>query len=182
MCRYDISREAVTIAKVKLATKDYVDLLVADAENIPFKDNSFDVVFSADVVEHLCIPSKGIKEIVRIGRDKIVIATPNKLCPIDMSKVAQILTHHNPPPIEKYLTRFQLRKMLQNAGLNPEDVQIFESSFFPLGWLLVHVKLQMSLKLFKIMLIIEDFLERTPLRYIAGVIVALGRKKDNKVI
>lgn len=72
--------------------------------------------------------------------------------------------------------------MLQNAGLNPEDVQIFESSFFPLGWLLVHVKLQMSLKLFKIMLIIEDFLERTPLRYIAGVIVALGRKKDNKVI
>jgi len=177
----DISMKAVRDAKELLKGQSCVDFVVADAENLPFKDSSFDFVFSTDVVEHLHDPSKGVKEMVRVSRDKIVIATPNKLCPIDMSRVARVLTHHHPPSIERYLTKFQLNEMLQCAGLRRENILIRESSFFPLGWLLVHVKLKIPNKIFRMLLLAEDILEKTPLRHIAGVIIACCQKSQNLV-
>jgi ubiquinone/menaquinone biosynthesis C-methylase UbiE len=173
----DVSKDRIILAKHNLRKHNlFVELVVADIENSPFKSSSFDIVFSADVVEHVPNPFKGINEMVRISKDKIIIATPNKLCPIDMSKIAQIFSSHVPPPIENYLTKFQLKRMLIDAGIKPSNIIIKETSFIPFGWLFVHVKISMSIKLLRLFLTIEKFLEKTPIKNIAGVLVAHAKK------
>ncbi|MCK5218653.1 class I SAM-dependent methyltransferase [bacterium] len=43
-------------------------LIVADLQNLPFKDKSFDYVICRHVVEHLDDPEKGIKELTRVAK------------------------------------------------------------------------------------------------------------------
>jgi 2-polyprenyl-3-methyl-5-hydroxy-6-metoxy-1,4-benzoquinol methylase len=55
-----------------------VGLIVADAENLPFKENVFDRILLSEVIEHLPHPSSVIWEIKRILKGKAVITTPNR--------------------------------------------------------------------------------------------------------
>lgn len=57
----DISETALEIAKSKNLNVRY-----ADAENLPFKDSSFDVVIVREVLSHLLDPEKALKEIRRV--------------------------------------------------------------------------------------------------------------------
>ncbi len=54
---------------------------VADASTLPFEDNAFDVVYSADVFEHIDLATKqaAVKEIYRVLKPggRVVIKTPN---------------------------------------------------------------------------------------------------------
>lgn len=60
----DISMPAVQMAK-KIDIYN-LDFAVADLEKMPFADNSIDVVFVFDVIEHLSDPNKGFSEVARI--------------------------------------------------------------------------------------------------------------------
>ncbi|MBX9765501.1 class I SAM-dependent methyltransferase [Patescibacteria group bacterium] len=53
-----------------------VTFLVADSEHLPFANDSFDVVVSSHVLEHLPDFDKGLRELVRIGKDRVVFAVP----------------------------------------------------------------------------------------------------------
>jgi len=174
----DMSRQSIHLANERLRKRGFhVGLLVGDCENMPFRTGAFDVVFSTDVIEHLPHPSKGTQEIVRVSEDKVIICTPNKLCPLDMSRFAQIFGSHIPPPIERYVTRFQLTKMLQNSGIKQGNIIMLETSFLPLGWILVNRKLSVPMKLVKFLLFVENFLEKVPLlNRTAGVLVACCKK------
>jgi ubiquinone/menaquinone biosynthesis C-methylase UbiE len=72
------------------------NFIVADAHNLPFKNSCFELVFSTDVLEHLSKPLRALKEIYRVSQKKIYLCTPNKLCPVDMSKVASWFGSHKP--------------------------------------------------------------------------------------
>ncbi|MCK5241185.1 methyltransferase domain-containing protein [bacterium] len=43
-------------------------LVVADLENLPFRDHAFDYIICRHVVEHLENPEKGIKEMMRVAK------------------------------------------------------------------------------------------------------------------
>ena len=174
----DISKKSVHLVNERLRGNGFsVALVVGDAENMPFPSNTYDIAFSTDVIEHLPHPSKGIQEIVRVSKDKVIICTPNKLCPLDMSRFAQIFGSHVPPPIEEYVTRFQLMRMLQNSGLKRKNIMMLETSFLPLGWIFVNRKLAVPLRLVNFLTFIEKFLEKTPLvKHVAGVLVACCKK------
>jgi len=53
---------------------------VADIKNIPFKDRSFDLVLTADVIEHISPDdfNKSISEIIRVSKKYILINSPYK--------------------------------------------------------------------------------------------------------
>jgi ubiquinone/menaquinone biosynthesis C-methylase UbiE len=53
-------------------------LIVADAQNLPFKEVIFDRILLSEVIEHLPHPERAIWEIKRILRGKAVITTPNR--------------------------------------------------------------------------------------------------------
>lgn len=58
-----------------------IRFLVADAENLPFEDDSFDWVVSSHVLEHLPSFEKGLAEIRRVTKRNAVIALPTCLNP-----------------------------------------------------------------------------------------------------
>ena len=78
----DISTSNMTAAHA-LAESMGVDVAwaQADAAALPFGDNSFDVVASSHVLEHLPSVQEGLREIHRVTRGKALIAMPTCLTP-----------------------------------------------------------------------------------------------------
>ena len=50
-----------------------VEMINADAQNIPFKDKSFDAVICRFAIWPLSNPDDAIEEIVRVAKNKVVI-------------------------------------------------------------------------------------------------------------
>jgi len=77
----DISRTAIARAKQRLAGRPNIKkLIVGDAEKLPFKPRSFDVVICSEVIEHVPDPKKIVKELARVAKPdaRIVITFPNE--------------------------------------------------------------------------------------------------------
>jgi glycosyltransferase involved in cell wall biosynthesis/2-polyprenyl-3-methyl-5-hydroxy-6-metoxy-1,4-benzoquinol methylase len=58
---------------------DKINFLIADSENLPFADNSFDLVVSSHVLEHLPDFDRGLAELMRVTRKRAIIAIPTIL-------------------------------------------------------------------------------------------------------
>lgn len=56
--------------------------VVGDAENLPFEDNAFDVVFCGNLLHHLEDPSIAVKEMRRVARRHVVLIEPNTINPL----------------------------------------------------------------------------------------------------
>lgn len=54
------------------------EYVCADANHLPFKDNSFDMVLCSEVLEHLNSPLKAIKELSRASKKAIVLTFPDE--------------------------------------------------------------------------------------------------------
>lgn len=72
----DISKTAIKEAKKRYPNSSFYE---ADLENVPFKNNTFDLVFSAFVFEHLENPEKVILEAIRVTKKlgKVILIAPN---------------------------------------------------------------------------------------------------------
>ncbi len=73
----DLTPEQMMKARAKLGGVNY---FLGDAENLPFKDNSFDAAISAGSIEYWPNPQKGIEEMARVTKSggKVVILAPRK--------------------------------------------------------------------------------------------------------
>ncbi len=78
----DIDPENIKLAK-KLTKK--ARFLVAKAENLPFKDNFFDIVFLHEILEHVEDDKKAVFEAFRVLKEKgkMIIFVPNRLYPFE---------------------------------------------------------------------------------------------------
>jgi SAM-dependent methyltransferase len=73
---FDISP---VLAKITLARKSGVMVLVADVQHLPFRDRIFKAAFACETIEHWQSPSLGLKEIQRALDGKLVISTDSYL-------------------------------------------------------------------------------------------------------
>jgi len=73
----DLTPEQMMKAVVRFRNSNF---LLGDAENLPFKDNSFDAAISAGSIEYWPNPQKGIEEMARVTKSggRIVILAPRK--------------------------------------------------------------------------------------------------------
>lgn len=62
MIGLDIHRESVEYAKKKYP---HLKFEVADAQKLPFKNKSFDLILCLETIEHLVLPRKALREIKR---------------------------------------------------------------------------------------------------------------------
>jgi ubiquinone/menaquinone biosynthesis C-methylase UbiE len=73
--RYAVAKGSEAISNLKLPGIKEAKLIEASVEDLPFKDNEFDIVISLNVIEHLHEPKKAIKEMLRCAKDFVVIRT-----------------------------------------------------------------------------------------------------------
>lgn len=72
----DISPHMLRVARERL--NDRVQLVVADAGDLPFKDRSFDCVTLITTLEFVGDPGKTVREALRISRGKVLLGVLNK--------------------------------------------------------------------------------------------------------
>jgi len=53
-------------------------LQVIDAENLPLKDKSFDLVYTWEVLHHVPDPQQAVKEMARVSKKYVLIFEPNR--------------------------------------------------------------------------------------------------------
>lgn len=73
----DVSNTAIKIAK---RNADHV--IMASIFNLPFKPNTFSLVYNSGVIEHFKHPKNiiAIKEMERVAKHHVIIIVPNSLC------------------------------------------------------------------------------------------------------
>jgi SAM-dependent methyltransferase len=52
--------------------------LNGDAQQLPFADDSFDLVVCVEVLEHLVDPAKGLRELARVGTRHLLLSVPRE--------------------------------------------------------------------------------------------------------
>lgn len=73
----DISIPNIEASKKNaLKKKLVIDFRTADLENLPFEDNTFDIVVSSHVLEHIPDFDKGLREIMRVTKKRAIVAIP----------------------------------------------------------------------------------------------------------
>jgi 2-polyprenyl-3-methyl-5-hydroxy-6-metoxy-1,4-benzoquinol methylase len=67
-------------AAIDLGKKTYPDIKITKGNiyELPYKDNSFDLVLCTEVLEHLEKPGDALKELVRVSKKYLVISVPNE--------------------------------------------------------------------------------------------------------
>ena len=94
----------------------------ADGLNLPFAANSFDVVHSSAVLEHVGSfdnQRKFVAELVRVARRAVFITTPNRWFPVEFHSVLP-LVHWLPKPVFRRLlsgTRYKFFALEENLNL-----------------------------------------------------------------
>lgn len=95
-------------------------LILADAQALPFQDNSFDIAISAGSLEHFFDPQKAINEMARVS--KIQVLTVHKELPLpfasEIHSISTKLLRLKHQPIEKPVNQKKLERMLIKAGLH----------------------------------------------------------------
>ena len=76
VCSVDIGGRLVAVATARAGSRG----LVADACELPVRDESFDVVISSEMLEHTRAPLRALEELVRVLRPNglLVLTTPNR--------------------------------------------------------------------------------------------------------
>ncbi|NOZ63968.1 MAG: methyltransferase domain-containing protein [Caldiserica bacterium] len=134
----DISIEAIKIARF------YNPLVnqywVGDAESLPFRDNSFDLVISLDTLEHLSSPLTALEEMVRVLKPggKLLVYTLNKrqlftwhwfLRLITFRKLGVDKGHLDDHDPEKFLNAREVKKSLETKGMAKLKITYFDTFF-----------------------------------------------------
>ena len=133
----DLTERGVELVRRRLELEDLSsDLRVADAEALPFADDSFDIVYSWGVLHHTPDTARAIAEAVRVtrpgGRLCIMLYSRHAwvsyglwlrhgpLSKRPLRSIADVLHHHMESVGTKGFTRRELSRML--AGV--EDLRI----------------------------------------------------------
>jgi ubiquinone biosynthesis O-methyltransferase len=126
----DFSARAIEIAQAKSRVhKSNAQFRVADAQNLPFEDGTYDVVFSCECLEHVPDPQKMITEIHRVLKPggTFVLTTENYSNAMALLWLKCWLTGKpfnsgaGVQPIEHFFVFWKVRKMLAQAGFKLEE-------------------------------------------------------------
>lgn len=125
-------------------------LFVADAENLPFKDNTFDFIYSWGVLHHTPNYQKAIREIHRVlkpdGKFCVMIYNKRSLVccqlflrykPFESNKsLDEIIASHHESPGTKFFTKNEIiklfsmfRKLQIQTVVTPYDLRITKTKY-----------------------------------------------------
>jgi 2-polyprenyl-3-methyl-5-hydroxy-6-metoxy-1,4-benzoquinol methylase len=69
-----IDNDEATIAKAKEMFG--INAIKADVNDLPYLDNEFDLVIGGEILEHLDNPGRGLAEMLRVAKGRVIISMP----------------------------------------------------------------------------------------------------------
>ncbi len=72
----------IDLSRKMLSRNPIRNLVEATSEKLPFENNSFDLVFEANLLHHVLSPSRTIKEMNRVSKQFIALIEPNCINPM----------------------------------------------------------------------------------------------------
>lgn len=125
----DFSKDAVRIGKKQYP---HLNLRVGDIYNLPFKENSFDLVICTEVLEHLENPVQAISELKRVTSKYILFTVPNEpwwmLFNFTKWGKQKEIGHIN------HWSSSQFKKMIKESGLKVQSLKL------PFPWTMILAK------------------------------------------
>jgi ubiquinone/menaquinone biosynthesis C-methylase UbiE len=120
----DFSFVAVRVAHAKLRAMNErasANFIQGDAQDLPFAENSFDLVISCETIEHLPNASRALREMLRVSRPggKLFLTTPNYANFMGLYEVYSWFRHpkrKNDQPFDRRQWFPQIRKFVREAG------------------------------------------------------------------
>lgn len=131
----DLSARAVAVAR--LETGGQGDLVVANAERLPYRDSSFDYVTNIGSVEHYSHPGRAVAEMARVlDPDGVaLILLPNTFGLL--GNILHVWRHgdvfDDGQPLQRYGTRSQWCRLLEMNGLQVVRTSRYERAL-PRTW------------------------------------------------
>lgn len=101
-----------------------LNVVRAIAENLPFKENTFDTVFITEVLERLVKPEVSLKEINKVLKKKghLILVTPNKNWLMNFLPESYKSSRYKPlkQPCVSYFSHLKINKLLRKNGFLPK--------------------------------------------------------------
>jgi len=118
----DRSMMPLNVAKSKFGASN---LISGDMFQIPFKSNSFDVVWNEGVLEHFKEPTNlaACKEMSRVSKNLVIIAVPNRYTVWPIRKTLLKAVKKWPYGYEESYSPNRLKKLMENSGLRVEAIK-----------------------------------------------------------
>ena len=115
----DVAKDKTTFVDNSIIAQEKckdLNFRLADAQNLPFPNNSFDVAVLGEILEHVENPPKVLQEALRVCRKKVLITTPNEFEWTPEARPFTTVGHI------RFYTEQMLRDHLSQAGINNYDM------------------------------------------------------------
>lgn len=125
----DVSASAIDIARQRAAGLEYpVEFFVSDAQDCALRSNTFDLVVSCEVLEHVEHPRRMLDELFRICKPggRVILTTPSYLNGQLIAWIHHWITRRplntgaGIQPRENFFVFFYVRWMIKRAGFRVE--------------------------------------------------------------
>jgi len=125
----DLSADLLAQARARVAAAGKVRLSLGNAEQMPFRDSSFDAAYGSSILHHLNIDA-ALAEVHRVLRPggRIVFAEPNILNPqvAVMFHLGLTKKYFGVSPDEMAFSRFRAARAVRRAGFTEVAVKPFD--------------------------------------------------------
>lgn len=114
-----------------------ISVVVADAEDLPFRDETFALVISDDVIEHVPDPAAMVDECARVtaANGFASIATPNgRALSVWIDRLKDLVRGRVGPPERYFLVPSHLREFTRRQLLDLFSVRYARVGFGAVGW------------------------------------------------
>ncbi|MEK7533868.1 MAG: class I SAM-dependent methyltransferase [Patescibacteria group bacterium] len=126
----EYSKDAISLGK-KLFPN--LSIGVGSVYNLPYKDNSFDLVVCTEVLEHVDTPIKALKEVLRTSKKYVIFSVPNEpfFMISNLLRGKNLSRWGNDPGHIQHWTLFSFKEFLKKNSVKIKAVK------FPFPWIMV---------------------------------------------
>lgn len=173
----DLSPDMLEVGKKKYPKAKLVE---ADAENLPFKDDSFDFVMTRGLVHHLPNPEKGIEEAYRVIKKGgyLLVSEPHSNIFLYYARKAFYKASSHFSDSHKSFRRKEFLDLIENGGFKIKKVRYWGILSFPFAFPdIIPAYKFLPLIVFKLFVQIDRHLTKIPvINSFACHIVVLAQK------